>query len=235
LSDKLIQAKKSKSFRFTAARLAEINNALFSTKRWFADVGKPVYQLTSPSQLLVWCREHRLPPGWAALSFGYRFYLYHVLGAQFSQPPMSAGRQPILTQEELAYLRERHAQGLQTGELTRLSYLYGLSVSHLSRILRGERRVKTAPTYNLAALDQAAWDAQGLLTEEVEALAACLFTAPEWLAAFGEAHHLTQLQTLYSRCQGRELPVGWQSFRLVDCWTIYHETWRTRAELTKSG
>ena len=140
--------------RVTEKAIAQVAQAVFTTRAWLTRYGSPHYGINSLSRVVQLCEAalgrtssqklSSLPLGWDARRLGHYWYIFHSSELEAEKAecawPERAGRRGRIPPKLVEMIRREVSKDLKRGDQRKLAMRIGVSESHVSRIINGLRR-----------------------------------------------------------------------------------------------
>jgi hypothetical protein len=231
--------------RVTEKAIAQVAQAVFTTRAWLTRYGSPCYGINSLSGVLQLCKPTQgrassqklssLPLGWDARRLGHYWYIFHSSELEAEKAecawPERAGRRGRIPPELVEVIRREVTK--KRGDQRKLAVRIGVSESHVSRIINGLRRRRECSSpltesfvhprqLGIAAINPAL----------VDSVFEVLLTVKEWRDHVGNPiYGINSISSVNQKCSGKlwenskrpaRLPEGWFTVRIGKSWLIYH-------------
>jgi hypothetical protein len=242
--------------RVTEKAIAQVAQAVFTTRAWLTRYGSPHYGINSLSRVVRLCEAAQgrtssqklssLPLGWDARRLGYYWYIFHSseLGAEKAECawPERAARRGRIPPELVEVIRREVTKDLKRGDQRKLAARIGVSESHVSRIINGLRRRKECSSpltenfvhprrLGIAAISPAL----------VDSVFEVLMTVKEWRDHVGNPiYGINSISCVNQKCSGKlwenskrpaRLPEEWFTIHIGTSWLIYHRSLSPRKQV----
>ena len=243
------RGERSARLPVTEKAIAQVGQALLTTRAWLTRYGAPHYGITSMSSIIRLCEAAQgragsekllgLPSEWGARRLGHYWYIFHsgeveAKKAECAWPERMGGR-ALITPALVEMIRREASKGLKRGDQRKLAARVGLSESHVSRIINGLRRRRecssplTKNFVNPRQLGMA-----GISPALVDSVFEVLMTVNEWRDNVGKLiYGINNIRYVNQKCSGKlwenskhpaRLPEGWFTVRIGKSWLIYHRS-----------
>jgi hypothetical protein len=235
--------------RVTGKAIAQVAQAVFTTRAWLTRYGSPHYGINSLSRVVQLCEVAQgrtssqklssLPLGWDARRLGHYWYIFHSSELEAEKAecawPERTGRRGRIPPELVEVIRQEVSKNLKRGDQRKLAARIGLSESHVSRIVNGLRRRRECSSpltenfvhprrLGIAAISPAL----------VDSVFEVLLTVKEWRDHVGNPiYGINSISCVNQKCSGKlwenskrpaRLPEGWFTVRIGKSWLIYHRS-----------
>lgn len=242
-------ARRTARLRVSEKAIAQVAQAVFTTRAWLTRYGAPYYGINSLSRVVQLCEAAQgiagphsfssLPPGWDARRLGHYWYIFHSAESQHKKIgyPSSdrTSRRARITPELVEVIRREAGGGLERGGQKELAARFGVSESHVSRIINGLRRRRgcsAALTENDVHPRQLGVIA--VSPARVDSVFEVLMTVKDWRDHVGQpTYGINDISYVNQKCHGKlwgnskrpaRLPEDWFTIRIGTSWLIYHRS-----------
>lgn len=231
----------------TEKAIAQVGQALLTTRTWLTRYGAPHYGITSLSCIIRLCESAQgrtssqklssLPLGWDARRLGHYWYIFHSSELEAEKAecalPERTGRRALIPAKLVEMIRREVSKDLKRGDQRKLAARIGVSESHVSRIINGLRRRRESSsrlTENFVHPRQLGIAA--ISPALVDSVFEVLMTVKEWRDHVGKpTYGINDIRYVNQKCSGKlwenskrpaRLPEEWFTIRIGTSWLIYH-------------
>lgn len=235
--------------RVTGKAIAQVAQAVFTTRAWLTRYGSPHYGINSLSRVVRLCEAAQgrtssqklssLPLGWGARRLGHYWYIFHSSEVEAKKAecalPERTGRRALIPAKLVEMIRREVSKDLKRGDQRKLAARIGVSESHVSRIINGLRRRRECSSpltencvhprrLGIAAISPAL----------VDSVFEALMTVKEWRDHVGNPiYGINSISCVNQKCSGKlwenskrpaRLPEEWFTIHIGTSWLIYHRS-----------
>jgi hypothetical protein len=235
--------------RVTEKAIAQVAQAVFTTRAWLTRYGSPHYGINSLSRVVQLCEVAQgrtisqklssLPLGWDARRLGHYWYIFHSSELEAEKAecawPERAGRRGRIPPELVEVIRQDASSGRQRGDQRKLAARTGMSESHVSRIINGlRRRGKCSSSLTKNFVHPRQLGIAAISSALADSVFEVLMTVKEWRDHVGNAiYGINSISCVNQKCSGKlwenskrpaRLPEEWFTVRIGTSWLIYHRS-----------
>lgn len=241
--------KGTAGLRVTEKAIAQVAQAVFTTRAWLTRYGAPHYGITSLGCIIRLCEAAQgragseklsgLPSGWGARRLGHYWYIFHSSEVEAKKAecalPERTGRRALIPAKLVEMIRREVSKDLKRGDQRKLAARIGVSESHVSRIINGLRRRRecSSPlTENFVHPRQLGIAA--ISPALVDSVFGVFMTVKEWRDHVGNPiYGINSISCVNQKCSGKlwenskrpaRLPEEWFTIRIGKSWLIYHRS-----------
>ncbi|HEX7530439.1 MAG TPA: helix-turn-helix transcriptional regulator [Pyrinomonadaceae bacterium] len=239
----------TKCLRVTEKAIAQVAQAVFTTRAWLTHYGAPHYGITSLSCIIRLCEAAQgragseelsgLPSGWGARRLGHYWYIFHSSEVEAKKAecalPERTGRRAVIPAKLVEMIRREVSKDLKRGDQRKLAARIGVSESHVSRIINGlRRRRECSSPSNENFVHPRQLGIAAISPALVDSVFEVFMTVKEWRDHVGNPiYGINSISCVNQKCSGKlwenskrpaRLPEEWFTIRIGKSWLIYHRS-----------